>query len=422
MDSETARQPERLALSPTVFHVALVFLMTGLLSGFMQNAYRLWWVDFLIYGLAMAALGLLVLLHGRGRLSSGSALLVAFAVSTVVFVTEDLLSSLFQPLDSFAWMANPQIPLILILFGAVCGLAVDKRAGLWFGGACVLVELWFAFGVRDRAFYLEQLPMNLCVIAGSVVMVWYYRRRLEELVGQLDERLVTVHVLKDRAELLNEQNKPFVVFGRNTAGLIQDFSMEVQLLARDLQELRRAVQPEDRSLLLTRMGSTMDMLAHRIEWVKYVASASPQREEEELDLRTLVDSAIYPFHLLPEYRSSIEFQVDVAQGVVVFGLRRWLLLAIEILVEQGCQDGATRIGLSVRVDEPVLDEGGTVFLAYQDNGSFPHPAGSDTAEVFRLRVEEAVREFSGKVVRHEHPATGTVVVMELGKNLAAALH
>jgi hypothetical protein len=103
--------------------------------------------------------------------------------------------------------------------------------------------------------------------------------------------------------------------------------------------------------------------------------------------------------------------------VVVFGLRRWLLQAIVILVGRGCRAGAGHVEIEVAVEEPEFDEGGTVFLVYRDDAG---PGVGDGESV--RRVEEAVREFSGRVVEHGHGSGGTRVVMELGKNLGPALH
>jgi len=171
---------------------------------------------------------------------------------------------------------------------------------------------------------------------------------LEQLVARLGRSLTQVGVLKAKAEELHELNKPFVVFGQNTAGLVHDFQNDVLVLANELAMLR---QTEDYTVSgnhLAVMTESVRNLNRRIEWVKYVASATPQREAEILDIAKLVESAIYPFRLQPEYRAKVDFQVGVEKGLAVCGFRRWYLQLIENLIRIACQSGARTIRISAK--------------------------------------------------------------------------
>ena len=414
-----------LELNQTVFYVALVFLATGVLSNFLQNLDRFLLSDIILYGISLVLFVLMVFLIRWKLLETGLALIIAFAVSASFFTIGTILSNVYSPDFRFSWVANPQIPLILCLFGAVSGIAVDKRAALGFGILCIGVEVWYALAFRNGRFYREQLPLNIFTVSGAVLLIWYYRTKLEFLVCQLDLRLDSVRVLKEKADAVNTQNKPFVVFGRNTVGLMEDFTRDVDMVAQDLQVLRRSATQQDTEQVLNRLGRSMDMVNHRMELVKYIASASPQRQSEIIRLEILVDAALYPFRILPEYRENLAFQVAVEANLQVFGLRRWFLQLLEYLVTAACGGGATRILLKVRSAENREQGGLDVVMDFRANGRnwrLADPEGNYPGDNLRIQLAPVISAISGQLLDFRIDETGLKSSLSLGSKLLSGLN
>ncbi|NCN05258.1 MAG: HAMP domain-containing histidine kinase [Spirochaetales bacterium] len=215
-------------------------------------------------------------------------------------------------------------------------------------------------------------PLSAIVILGHVVVMYYYRSLVEDMSHRLEHsKFALEHTNKDlrrmrhRAEMINLQNKPFVIFGKNTAGLIHDFKNDLALLTatKSVVEMKiqrsMAIQPED----LAGLSRGIEKLSERIDRVLYVTSAREDSTPEVLNLAEIMDRSMYPFQLTPEVRAGVRFTLNVQdQHVVILGNRYTFLQVAENLLRNSCEaildhsvSGSVEISIFSQENQGVID-------------------------------------------------------------------
>ena len=251
-----------------------------------------------------------------------------------------------------AFLVSKQLSLVLGLstFGFYTFLVVN--------GSSEYVRIWY--------------PLVAVVILGYIVVMHYYRGIVDDLNTRfvfskqaLEQTNDDLRRMRQKAEMVNLQNRPFVVFGKNTAGLVHDFKNDLSLLAatKSLIEMKL-----ERSLPI--LGSDLDglvkgieKLQERIERVRYVTSARDDDSWELIQLGQVVERGLYPFQLTPEVKSSIRFVINAPlEPVYVMGNRYDLLQIIENVVRNSCEailedfgNGSIEITISKNQKDAILE-------------------------------------------------------------------
>ncbi|WP_162180222.1 sensor histidine kinase [Spirochaeta lutea] len=285
-------------------------------------------------------------------------------------------------------------------------------------------------------------PLFAIVIIGFTVVLYYYRFLLDSLVIRLNNsydnlQLTSMELkrLKDKAENLNAQNRPFVVFGKNTAGLVHDFKNDLSLFtaSRSLLELKiqrnMPITPDD----LGSLNNGIRRLEERIDRVKFITSAREDAPLEDLDLVSLAHHAVYPFTLTREVNLAVNFTFETPDEPVILQGQRFLLLQImenvvrnscEAIMEQG-ETGQITITVSNRQDSAVLsihDTGpGIPFCVDCDReqrdcatcfafeiGKTTKPNGSGYG---MYNVMQALKNLKGTIQIFSGPERGTLIEM-----------
>jgi signal transduction histidine kinase len=251
-----------------------------------------------------------------------------------------------------AFLVSKQLSLVLGLstFGFYTFLVVN--------GSSEYVRIWY--------------PLVSVVILGYIVVMHYYRGIVDDLNTRfifskqaLEHTNDDLRRMRQKAEMVNLQNRPFVVFGKNTAGLVHDFKNDLSLLAatKSLIEMKL-----ERSLPI--QGSDLDglvkgieKLQERIERVRYVTSARDDDSWEMIQLGQAVERGLYPFQLTPEVKTSIRFVINAPlDPVYVMGNRYDLLQIIENVVRNSCEailedsgNGSIEITISHNQEQATLE-------------------------------------------------------------------
>jgi signal transduction histidine kinase len=234
---------------------------------------------------------------------------------------------------------------ISLLFASLAAFAVDKYLALVVGGVNLIFFLTITLVFQDRRM-MDDLVFFSMIIVGYTIAMYYYRHSLEILADGLYRSYKTVkkqkhelEVLKETAEQINEANRPFVVFGRNTSGLVHDFKNDIGLLDSGRQLLRMKLE-KDRPVHLEDiqdLENHIQRLSERVEAIKYVVSASNSRDAEEIPIAKLLNAALYPFRLTNDLKNRIVFEELVEGEPVIKAPRYRLVQILENLIRNSCE-------------------------------------------------------------------------------------
>ncbi len=187
-----------------------------------------------------------------------------------------------------------------------------------------------------------------------------------------------------------QEEQPFREFGRNVTGIVHDFKNDLALFDTFGQYLALSQDEPIGATQVQRYRSYVRRLAGRIERITLITTAAQRYEEEEGDLRTLLESALYVFQSNLTYRREISFDmslpeeplmVRVPPAPVVSILENLISNSCEALMDRGGTNSASgaggrRISVSTHVDS----EG--VRIQIEDTGPglpFCHHCGTGRA-------------------------------------------
>lgn len=377
----------RLNLNRNVFLACMTFLYLGLIFGTITDIAIGDPLMLLTDAIALAVFTVCTALGLRETISYRMAVLACVVQTCVNFTYGAYVINAFHPERAMEQMANPQFLLLFGVFGVIVGMGVSRWGAVIFGGLGLGTIVMFSTAVNSNNWYYQHwFVLDSIIVAGVMTIVFYYRSVMEKLVGRLDRSLREIEYLKNRSEELHEVNKPFVMFGQNTAGLVRDFQSDLALLRDSVGGLRSAGRGPEAGDRLRLMSESIRGLNNRIEWVKYVASATPQRGSEQLNIRQLVESAVYPFRIQEDAERRIGFAFAVDPRLHYFGYRRWMLQAVENLIRCACRSKARNIVVSAELHgevDPLLD-----LVIVDDGAQDPDRLGAQELAVARQAVEQ----------------------------------
>lgn len=221
--------------------------------------------------------------------------------------------------------------LLSIGVGRVLGLSTANLSITIFA-----LVLWLYPSISD----LKNLFLQYAaILAGISILTYYFRTFLLRVITMRHETLQRIEKVRDLAERWGEEHRPFIQFGRNTAGLIHDFRNYVHVLTANTQvqliRLERG-KPLDEAALEA-IQVKIDELTDRISLVNFAVSASPDFQAEEFNVHDLVRSVIYPFTISKDIRFKIELGCEVPPRLFLVSYRQHLLRILENLVRNSCE-------------------------------------------------------------------------------------
>jgi signal transduction histidine kinase len=282
----------------------------------------------------------------------------------------------------WSWTVGPEamgndwtqeIILLTCLFGAVIGLWSQKFVALLAAAMALLLQFSYMQLFQEDEVARQRFMLSSLVMTGCLLVVYYFRSTLEHIVADLDEAYTETRGLKEKAEELEFDNRPFVTFGQNTTGLVHDFRNDVNAMSIAIQTLQlrngrgRPLDPQD----LDRIARALENLTHRINMVRFVTEAGREGPAELLDLRIVVDSAVYPFLISPELRHRIEFEINSIGDVVVRGKRLVFLQLFENIIRNSCEallEHQPADGAVAKINVVIARYGHQVEIEFRDNG------------------------------------------------------
>lgn len=280
---------------------------------------------------------------------------------------------IFVPGDPNAGNWIHEILLLTCLFAAVIGLSVNKYVAVVSAGIALVAQFGYIQLFQADIFARQQFMLTSLVMTGCLLVVYYYRGTLETLVADLRQAFDQTHELKERAEQLEIRNRPFVTFGQNTAGLVHDFRNDVNAMSIAIQTLNlrnqrgKPLDPQD----LDRIARSLENLTHRIGMVRYVTEAGRVGPHELLDLRTVVESAAYPFRISPEIRGKVAIEINSIGQVVIQGNRLNYLQLFENIIRNSCEaliEHPPEPGTPAHIGVVLARYGQQIEMEFQDNG------------------------------------------------------
>ncbi|HUX51666.1 MAG TPA: ATP-binding protein [Spirochaetia bacterium] len=171
--------------------------------------------------------------------------------------------------------------------------------------------------------------LGLILVVVVVLLFWFvFEEDLRRAQGQRDALLVQ-----------SELDRPFIEFGKNTTGLVQDLKNDLTSIAsiiRNAAETGKGPVPSD-TVSRTRLDHIISRLGSRLDMARYVTTASAHGDREILDLNMLITSSIYIFHIHPEYGKSIIFEFKPTSQATFLGSRAKLLTIVENMLRTCCE-------------------------------------------------------------------------------------
>jgi signal transduction histidine kinase len=178
------------------------------------------------------------------------------------------------------------------------------KIGLIFG--TLIVARGIGIALSD-SFQLSR-GLNLLVANVVTVLVLYWTFEDEFL------RLTREH---RRLETVYREHQPFMEFGRNVTGIVHDFKNDLALFDTYGQFLALSQnEPLDASQV-DRYRTYVGRLAKRIERITTITQAAQRYDDEERDLRVLLESALYVFQSNLSYRRVITFDVSLPEEPLI---------------------------------------------------------------------------------------------------------
>jgi signal transduction histidine kinase len=403
--------------SPGLFYISSAFVLIGLstqLLGDFASGLQVAIINDLVSYSAFLVVLFLVLVRVA---SPGMGLLVNLM---------ETLRNLYFALV-WSWTVGPEamgndwtqeIILLTCLFGAVIGLWSQKFVALLAAAMALLLQFSYIQLFQEDEVARQRFMLSSLVMTGCLLVVYFYRSTLERVVADLGAAYAETRELKEKAEELEVDNRPFVTFGQNTAGLVHDFRNDVNAMSIAIQTLQlrngrgRPPDPQD----MDRIARSLENLTHRINMVRFVTEAGREGPAEYLDLRIVVDSAVYPFVISPELRHRIEFEIDSIGDVVIRGNRLAYLQLFENIIRNSCEallEHPPAGGAMARINVVIARYGRQVEMEFRDNGP-----GIPDCRVCRRRVCLDCPNFAvGKTTKKFGSGIGMINIFRVVKSL-----
>ena len=428
-----------LELSTKLFTFVCVCFMTALISGFPQDYFRGNLVFLINDLISLLVYAIILLLALTQVVKPGVGLLVNMLETLRNLYVYLMALSCATPSNSLSGEWIQEILLITCLFATVLGLSFNKLAALFFAVLAFITQLLYLQFFPWDEFIRSQFMLTSLIMTGSLLVVYYYRSTLENLLKDLRQTCDQTQELKNRAEQLEIRNRPFVSFGQNTAGLVHDFRNDINTMSITIQTLSlrhergKALDHSD----LDRIGRALDSLNHRINMVRYVTEAGRDHLIEALDLRTDLESAAYPFRISTEVRGQVRFEFNYIGPVRIKGDRLQYLQLFENIIRNSCEALVDR-GAAVTtyqaglVSVVVARYGQRLELEFRDNaGGIPaclacedhtcldcsnFVVGKSSKKygsgIGMINVFQAVRALQGRM-RIDSTADGTIIAVSI---------
>lgn len=229
------------------------------------------------------------------------------------------------------------------------------------------------------------------------------------------------------------EEKPFVEFGKNTAGLAQDLKGDINLVTTLGESLRSTIRDGDAPGIdeVERILGYVTRLEHRVDMVRYVTADRGRSENELIDLNQLIESAIYIFQIRPEYGNRIRFRFVPTNEPTCLGSRARILSVVETVIQTVCshlEPSSTGGEMPTVVIGVERSEGKTVVVVSDDGPGISGCADCDgdncvdclemngddrewAETVSRIRVTLA--ELNGSIAIRSTAGTGTEIRVRL---------
>lgn len=269
-----------------------------------------------------------------------------------------------------------QILSLMGLGSAVVGYIAPQE----FGGDMVFLiaaALAYKYGMlRTRPIMKIGSVFAVLILARVLGFVLTDKISIDRVVNQIVAILVAIPVLywvfeneflrlqQRHAQLQStyQEEQPFREFGRNVTGIVHDFKNDLALFDTFGQYLALSQDEPIDAAQVQRYRSYVSRLAGRIERVTLITSVAQRYEEEDGDLRALLESALYVFQSNLTYGREISFDISLPEeplmvrlppAPVVSILENLLSNSCEALMEQigsGAGHRESRISLSTSCD------------------------------------------------------------------------
>jgi signal transduction histidine kinase len=329
-------------VSEVLFYLTNLFVFIGLVIYTVKDVTN-YFIPLGIADISVLVLQIvLLILVFAGKLNRNSAMAILMILAIFVF---QLTAFVVSSAGGNVALQISITTFISLLFASLAAFTVSKYMALAVGGINLLFFISITLIYQEQRM-MEDLVFFSVIIVGYSIAMYYYRHSLESLAEGLYGAYQTVkrqkfelEVLKEKADQINEANRPFVVFGRNTSGLVHDFKNDIGLLDSSRQILRmklssgREVGLED----IEDLERQILRLSERVETVKFVVSASSFREAEQIPVAKLINAAVYPFRLTLDLKNRILFDEAVEGDPAIEAPRHRLVQILENLIRNACE-------------------------------------------------------------------------------------
>lgn len=276
----------------------------------------------------------------------------------------------------------------LLLFGAIYMVFTEPDPGnlapyLFLTIAMVATHRMQPFGSRTLPFLGG---VAILALAGTFYAGTVYGYRLDQRLNLVNFGLTFFAILyvlfeeeieglrrqRDRLSRRTEELRPFAELGSNVAGLVHDLRGDIAGVYA-IAEIERL---SDNSDLADKLQSYGNRLNRRVDAIMYVAAARDRMDAEDVDLYTLLDSAIYYFAgIHREIKHQVAFTLDGEKGVRIRARRATILVIIENVVRNSIEatEGQVERRISIRFEQ--VDDHVTIRI---ENTGRPLPFGDGT--------------------------------------------
>jgi signal transduction histidine kinase len=217
--------------------------------------------------------------------------------------------------------------------------------------------------------FVPVLNQIVITLASVPMLYWLFERDLLQIRRE-----------KQHLERVQEDNLPFVEFGRNVAGIVHDFKNDLGLFDTFAQYLSMSEGEAIEAAQIRTYRSYVRRLSDRINRIMTVTQGAHRFEEETGSLQDLVRSTLYVFQSNLRFKRTVRFDVQLPEEPLLVRLAPAPTISIlENLIRNACEaitEGPAGAGeatefrgnLLVRIEE---NDAGLVVIVSDDAGGLP---------------------------------------------------
>lgn len=239
---------------------------------------------------------------------------------------------------------------LLLIFFSLVVISMNEDPSSLTGFILLTIAIFVAqkaelFG--NKTFYVLASAVGLAILAASwggyrhgfansqiLNLVNFVLAYFAILYVLFEEEIQALRRRSSALEQQTEELRPFAELGENTGGLVHDLKGDIQGV-KVVASMERLEGNEEAAAKIDRFADRME---ERVQSILYIATARDSEAPEWVDLKQLVESAVYYFvGVNRSLKHALRFSVSCPPDIRIYARRANLLVIIENVVKNSIE-------------------------------------------------------------------------------------